>query len=91
MAADEGSDRNQDRAPVVIGVCILLIIVSLVATGLRLYARHLVRLKLWWDDWFCLIGLVRIHTKKTYWYEPKKRVQNANFIAITCSLSHFYQ
>ncbi|QKX54326.1 uncharacterized protein TRUGW13939_01412 [Talaromyces rugulosus] len=57
MAANKGSDRNQDRAPVVIGVCVLLIIVSLVTTGLRLYARHLVRLKLWWDDWFCLIGL----------------------------------
>ncbi|KAH8703286.1 hypothetical protein BGW36DRAFT_443399 [Talaromyces proteolyticus] len=57
MAAEEEGDRNQDRAPVVIGVCVLLIIISLVATGLRLYARYLVRLKLWWDDWFCLIGL----------------------------------
>lgn len=75
MAADEGSDRNQDRSPVLIGVCVVLMIISLVSTGLRLYARHLVRLKLGWDDWFCLIGLVRIHAKKEFRYEPQRSPQ----------------
>lgn len=70
QSSKEGEDRplsffpvmandNEDRSPVVIGVCVFLIVVALVATGLRIYARRLVNLNLWWDDWLCIIGLVR--------------------------------
>ncbi|KAF2803142.1 uncharacterized protein BDZ99DRAFT_400353 [Mytilinidion resinicola] len=41
----------------VIGVCTLLIVISVGSVALRFYARSISRMDFSWDDWFCLAGL----------------------------------
>lgn len=52
------ADPNDTKVPQIIGVCSFLLVIAPLATALRIYARHVAKQDLWWDDWFCIIGLV---------------------------------
>ena len=56
------------RQQLIIGVCTSLMILSTASIILRFLSRRIAvggnaSTKLWWDDWFALLGLVRIQLK----------------------------
>ncbi|KAJ5802122.1 uncharacterized protein N7503_004572 [Penicillium pulvis] len=53
-----GYDPNATRVPVIIGVCVTMIVLAVLATALRIWARVMTKAKLWWDDWLCIVGLI---------------------------------
>lgn len=55
-----GYDPNASRVPVIIGVCVTMVVLAILATALRIWARVMTKAKLWWDDWLCIVGLVRL-------------------------------
>lgn len=46
------------RQQQLIAVSSFCIVISTIAVGLRLAARHQFRIKLWWDDYMCIVALV---------------------------------
>ncbi|OJJ77766.1 hypothetical protein ASPBRDRAFT_37015 [Aspergillus brasiliensis CBS 101740] len=52
-----GSDSSATRVPIIIGVCTTMVVLAITATALRIWARVMTNVKLWWDDWLCIVGL----------------------------------
>lgn len=52
-----GYDKNAGRE--VEAVCALFLSIALVLVTLRFYVRAKMVQKLWWDDFFLLLGIVR--------------------------------
>ena len=50
-------DANDNHGPLMNRVAVAMMLISLVATCLRIFARRLVHQQLWWDDWFTPIAL----------------------------------
>ena len=44
--------------PTIRAVCVLMIVLTVIATGLRFTSRKLSGAGFWWDDWMCLVALV---------------------------------
>ena len=42
---------------------IVLIVLATIAVGLRLYARNLIKARLWWDDYTIIFAWVNIHIR----------------------------
>jgi hypothetical protein len=51
--ADQPRGSRQTSAYVCVGVTFAA---AILATGLRLTARRLTKVALWWDDWLCIIA-----------------------------------
>lgn len=49
---------NETRGPVVIGVTAMLITLDTVFVALRIWARRIRKLGLWWDDWLIIMALI---------------------------------
>lgn len=56
--ADMRAHISEDQGPRNVVVCSLLIGISTTAVILRLISRYVSPFKLWWDDFFCVLGLV---------------------------------
>ncbi|TPR10589.1 hypothetical protein CAN33_0022910 [Aspergillus niger] len=52
-----GYDSSATRVPIIIGVCVPMVVLAILATALRIWARVMTNVKLWWDDWLCIVGL----------------------------------
>ena len=55
------AELRKDEGPKLLPVFIVFTILPLIAVSLRLLARHIKRMKLWWDDYLILLASVRIH------------------------------
>lgn len=53
------SYTGEERQPVVLGVSLVFVILSLAAVSLRFYSRLISKVGLWYDDWAIFIALVR--------------------------------
>jgi hypothetical protein len=53
-----GGDPN--RAPTLIAVSVISLGIALLLVALRLYVRVKIIRKVWWDELFIVLGLVRI-------------------------------
>ena len=53
------SDLNSSKAPLILGTSTCLMVVSVVAVALRFLSRKLSGAGFWWDDWMCMIALVK--------------------------------
>lgn len=65
MAGDEelihgvpASFWNESKVTKVLVFDIFMIIIIVLAIGLRLYARYFARIALWWDDYLALASIV---------------------------------
>ena len=74
----------QSRAPSLYVVFTVFIVVDVVATSLRLLARKLARLNLWWDDYFLFIATAL----QTAGYGTHLNGQSDAKILINASLTH---
>ena len=52
-----GGDR--DKSPALVAVSAISLGVALVLVALRLYVRVTIIRKVWWDEFFIILGLVR--------------------------------
>ncbi|KAI4222617.1 MAG: hypothetical protein L6R36_006005 [Xanthoria steineri] len=67
MAAQEG-----DRAPLMLAVFSVFLVLPLVAVALRFLARRVTRVSLWWDDWLLLVAAVLVILNFIFLYETIK-------------------
>ena len=58
--ATNTADLQESQQPMMIGVLTTFFILPVIAVGLRLLARRLTRMSLWWDDWLILVATVRV-------------------------------
>lgn len=60
VSAQAGVRSNLSNPPdkngTFIACCVLVIVLSTPWVFLRLYTRHMISARLWWDDWSCLLG-----------------------------------
>ena len=49
-----------DKAPSMLAVFSVFLVLPLIAVSLRFLARRLTRVAFWWDDWLLLVAAVRI-------------------------------
>lgn len=57
MATDTGA-LQESQAPKMYAVFSVFLVLPLIAVGLRLLARRMSNLRLWWDDWLILVATV---------------------------------
>ena len=58
--ATSTADVQESQQPKLIAIFTTFFILPVIAVGLRLLARRLNRLSLWWDDWLILVATVRV-------------------------------
>lgn len=56
------ADANESLQPGLIALCTVMLVLSILALGLRLWSNHIVPSHQWgWDDFFAVITLVGIY------------------------------
>ncbi|KAI4261988.1 MAG: hypothetical protein L6R42_002827 [Xanthoria sp. 1 TBL-2021] len=64
MAVQEG-----DRAPLMLAVFSVFLVLPLIAVAMRFLARRLSRVSLWWDDWLLLVAAIIVILNFIFLYE----------------------
>ena len=52
------SEARASQAPKMYAIFSVCLVLPLIAVGLRLVARRISNLRLWWDDWLILVATV---------------------------------
>ena len=56
------ANGNENRQPIIIGFTIWTVVLSAIFVVLRVIVRvGIVKIRLWWDDWFIILAIVRSH------------------------------
>ena len=53
---------NDSKSPIIIGVLVTLIVLSITSVILRVVARKISKINLWWDDYLIIMALVKACT-----------------------------
>ena len=64
MAASQPTPRSGDLKPTFLTLGIVFPLLAIASVALRLDARRILRLKLGMDDYFIILGLVRVDSSK---------------------------
>ena len=57
--ATASSESMADRGPTLIAVSIVFIIITTVFVGLRLWARRISKVNIWYDDYVVVLAMVQ--------------------------------
>ncbi|KAL8849902.1 MAG: hypothetical protein Q9221_005168 [Calogaya cf. arnoldii] len=64
MASQKG-----DKAPMMLAVFSVFLVLPLIAVSLRFLARRITRVSLWWDDWLLLVAAIIVILNFVFLYE----------------------